>query len=157
MRRILALFGVLITLGACGIGVWVAARPPLALFLVPDATDIQVVAYGWGAWQIRYQAPGSPTTWYTDIGHQLDAEHWSSLDRVAYAPLTRTYSHVVSFGCCELGERAYLSFDPLRLHVAQINVRRWLAISWWRLPEFYDIQNFVGDYQSACQRTSAKA
>jgi hypothetical protein len=135
MRRIFALFGMLLML-ACGIGGWVAAHPPLVLFTVPQATDVQVATKGWNEWQIRYHAPGSPTTWYTDIAHQLEAQHWSSPDRVEYGSLTRTYSHGLSFGFCELWEWAYLTFDPLRPHIAQIKLRRWVAIPGWRyLPE----------------------
>jgi hypothetical protein len=131
MGRIFAVVGVLMMLAACGVGRWVAVRPPMKLLVVPGARDVEVVALGWGAWQIRYQAPGAPTTWYTDVAHQLEAQHWSSLDQVAYAPLTRTYSRVVSLGFCDLWEWAYLTFDPLSPHIARINVRRWLAIPWW--------------------------
>ena len=131
MKRILALCSVLITLGACGIGAWAAARPPLTIFIVPNATDIQVVSQGWGAWQIRYYAPGSPTTWYMDVAKQLEAQHWSS-PVYEYGALSRTYSRASSFWFGELWEWAYLTFDPLRPHGAQITVRRALSISWWR-------------------------
>ncbi len=127
MGRIFAVFGVLMTLAACGVGGWVAARPPMKLLLVPGARDVEVMALGWGTWQISYYAPGAPTTWYTDVAHQLEAQHWSSLDQVAYAPLTRIYSRAVSFGFCDLWEWTYLTFDPLRPHSAQIKVRRWVA------------------------------
>ena len=136
MKRILALFSVLIALGGCGIGGWVAVRPSLALFIVPNATDIQMVSQGWGAWQIRYYAPGSPTTWHIDVAKQLEAQHWSSPDRVEYGALSRTYSRASLFGFGALWEWAYLTVDPLRPHVAHINVQRWIAISWrWRLPQ----------------------
>ena len=53
--RIFAVFGVLMTLAACGVGVWVAARPPMKLLVVPGARGVEVVALGWGTWQkIRY-------------------------------------------------------------------------------------------------------
>lgn len=133
MKRILALFSVLIALGACGIGGWVAARPSLAQFIVPNATDIQMVSQGWDAWQIRYYAPGSPTTWYIDVAKQLEAQHWSSPDRVEYGALSRTYSRASLFGFGTLWEWAYLTFDPLRPHVARIKVRRALSIPWWRV------------------------
>ena len=132
MKRILALFSVLIALGACGIGGWVAARPSLALFIVPEATDVKVATLGWNERQIRYHAPGSPTTWYSDVAKQLEAQHWSSPDRVEYGALSRTYSRASLFGFGTLWEWAYLTFDPLRPHVAQIKVRRVLSILWWR-------------------------
>jgi hypothetical protein len=132
MIRIIAVFGVLLILLGCSGAGWVAASSPLALFVVPDATDIQVVRQGWAEWQISYDAPSSPTTWYTDIADQLEAQHWGSLDRVEYGSLTRTYSRALSFGFCELWEWSYLHLDPLRPQVAQIKVRRWIVIPWWR-------------------------
>ena len=131
MRRLFVLFGVLLTL-ACGIGGWVAAHPPLILFIVPEATDVKVATHGWNEWQMSYHAPGSPTTWYMDVAKQLEAQHWSSPDRVEYGALSRTYSRASSFWFGELWEWAYLTFDPLRPHGAQITVRRALSISWWR-------------------------
>ena len=104
MGRIFALLSLLLALVACSVGGWSIAHPPLALFVVPDATDIQVAALGWNEWQIKYQAPSSPTTWYTDVAHQLEAQHWSSMDRVEYGSLTRTYSRAVSFEFGELWE-----------------------------------------------------
>ena len=127
MARIFALLSLLLALAACSVGGWSIAHPPVALFVVPGATDLQVASLGWNEWQIRYRAPGSPTTWYTDVAHQLEEQHWSSMDRVEYGSLTRTYSRVVSFEFGELWEWAYLTFDPVRPHVAQIKVRRWLG------------------------------
>jgi hypothetical protein len=42
----LLLIGALFVVGAVGTGVWYAAQPPLGLFIVPGATDIQIVAMG---------------------------------------------------------------------------------------------------------------
>ena len=134
MVRSIAVVVVLLMLVGCGGGGWVAAYSPLAPFVVPDATDIQLARLGWDEWQISYHAPGSPTTWYTDIAYDLEAQHWRSLDRVEYGSLTRTYSRALSFGFGELWEWSYLRFDPLRPHEAQIKVRRWIAIPWWPLP-----------------------
>ena len=134
MIRGVAVVGVLIMLVGCGAGGWVAAHPPLGLFVVPDAADVQVDALGWSEWRISYRAPGSPTTWYTDVAGHLEAQHWSSSDRAEYGPLTRTYSRALSFGLCELWEWSYLRFDQLRPQIAQIKVRRGIAIPWWHPP-----------------------
>jgi hypothetical protein len=132
MIRSIAVVGLLFLLLECGGGGWVAASSSLALFVVPDATKVQVARLGWDEWQISYHAPGSPTTWYTDIADQLEAQQWRSLDRMEYGALTRTYSHALSFEFCELWEWSHLHVDPLRPHVAQITVRRWIAVPWWR-------------------------
>ena len=132
MVRICALCGVLLMLAVCGVTAWVAPQPPLALFSVPGATDIRVVRQGWGAWQISYRAPGAPATWPSDVAGRLEAQHWSSPDRAEYGALTRTYNHALRLRVCELWEWAYLTFDPLRPHDAQITVRRWIVFPWWR-------------------------
>jgi hypothetical protein len=62
MKRLTGLFGVLLILASCSVGSSCAAQPPLALLVVPDATDIKVVMRGWDTWQISYRAPGAPTT-----------------------------------------------------------------------------------------------
>lgn len=132
MKRLSAVLGVLVILTACSVGSWVAAQPALGLLVARDATDIKVVMRGWNTWKISYRAPGAPTTWSTEIAHRLEAEHWASPDTVGYGSLSRSYSRAVSFGFGELWEWVYLTFDPLRPQDAQITVRRWIAIGWWR-------------------------
>jgi hypothetical protein len=132
MGRLIAVFGVFLAVTGAAVGGWVVARPRLALFLSTGAREVEMTALSWNHWQISYQAPGSPTTWYTDVAHQLEANDWSSLDRVEYGSLSRTYSRAVSFGVFELWEWAHLTFDPLQPRVAQITVRRWVAVPWWR-------------------------
>lgn len=129
MRRSVAVVGVLMLLAACSGAGLMTTRPAVEQFLVPGATNVQVIPVGWNEWQISYHSPGSPTSWYTDVAQQLEAQHWSSPDHVAYGSLTRTYSHAISLGCCELWEWAFLTFDPLRPRDAQIRVRRWVAFS----------------------------
>jgi hypothetical protein len=131
MGRIVAVFGVLLTLAACSGGGWMAMRPPLARFLVPGATDIHEVALGWNKWQISYHAPGSPAPWSTTVARNLETDHWGSPDSLGYGALTRSYTRASSLGFCVLWEWADLSFDPFRPLVAQIRVRRWIAIPWW--------------------------
>ena len=130
MGKIVAVLGVLLTLAACGVGGWVVVRPSVALFVVPGATDIQVAALAWNTWQISYRAPGEPTTWFPDLGRQLEAHQWSNLDRVEYSGYqNHTYSHAVSFGVGELWEWAYFSFDSRQPHAAHISIRHWIRRS----------------------------
>jgi hypothetical protein len=131
MGRRVAVVGLLMMLVACGGAGWMATRPPVGQFLVPGATDIQVTALGWNEWQINYRAPDVPTSWFTAIGRHLEAQRWSSPDSVGYGALSRSYSRASSLGCCALWEWAFLSFDPARPDVAQIRMRRWIAIPWW--------------------------
>lgn len=130
MHRILASLGLLMALLSCRLGDTIARTVPVEPFLVPGAQNVGITALKWNEWRLSYWAPGSPTTWYTDVAHQLEAQHWTSLDRVEYGSLTRTYSRASSFGSGEVWEWAYLYFDPLRPHDVQIRVRRWFAIPW---------------------------
>ena len=131
MSRILALFGILIIIMAYTAAGWVALYPPQAMF-APGATDIKVSRLGWNEWQISYRAPGKPTTWYSDVSHQLEAQGWGSLDRAEYGALSRTYSRASPLGPCALWEWSFLTFAPLRPRNARITVRRWFAVPWWR-------------------------
>jgi hypothetical protein len=132
LGRLLARVGVLLTLAVGSAGGWAATQQVRAHFIVPDATDIQEVTRGWDEWQIRYQVPGVPTTWLTDVSRQLEAQRWGSSDRAGYGGLTRNYSRAVRFGPCELWEWAFLTFDPLQPHIAQITVRRAIVFPWLR-------------------------
>jgi hypothetical protein len=132
MGRSVAVIGAIVVLLACGGAGWTATRPPLEQFLVPGATDIQVVALGWNEWQISYRAPDLSTPWSTAIGRNLETDRWSSPDIVGYGALSRSYTRASSLGLWTLWEWAFLSFDPIKPHVAQIRVRRRIAITWWR-------------------------
>ena len=102
MQRILIILSLLLLLLSCGIGGRMAMRPLVELFLVPGATNVEIRTLGWNEWQISYYAPGSPTTWSSDVAHQLEAQHWSSPDRVEYGSLSRTYNHASPLGYIEL-------------------------------------------------------
>jgi hypothetical protein len=135
MSRNVAVVGALMLLLVCGGAGWMATHPPLGQFLVPGATDVQVTILGWNEWQISYHAPDTATPWSTAVGRHLETHGWSSPDSVAYGALSRSYSRGSSLGFCALWEWAFLTFDPVRPHVAQIRLRRWIAIAWWwRVP-----------------------
>jgi hypothetical protein len=79
MRRwMLVLIGALLVVGAVGAGVGHVAQPPLALFIVPGATNIQVVALVPGTRLITYQAPGEPCDWYVTVTETLAVNHWQA-------------------------------------------------------------------------------
>jgi hypothetical protein len=129
MWRILA---VLTLLGALvGSASWMLFHSSVTPFLIPGATDIQVVSIGVWEWQLAYRVPGSITTWFTAIGRNLETDRWSSPDRVEYGALSRTYSRASSFGFAELWEWTFLTIDPLRPQEAKIRMRRQIAIPWW--------------------------
>lgn len=137
MHKIAALTSLPFLLMACGWGIWVVARPSPALFVVSAATQLHITGPGWGTWQITYHAPGSPTTWYTDVAHQLETNHWSSKDLASYGALSRSYTQVVSFGIGELWQRTTLTVDPLQPQIAHITVRRDIVMPWLqRLLEY---------------------
>ncbi len=132
MGRTIAVLSLFITLTAAGAGGWALAQPRLAPFLSTDARAVEIRTLSWNHWQISYRAPGSPTTWYTDVAHQLEANGWSSQDRAEYGSLSRVYIRAVSFSVFEVWEWTYLTFDPLQPTMARIRVRQWITIPWWR-------------------------
>jgi len=125
MRWKLALVGALIVVGAIGAGIRQALQPPLALFIVPGATDIQVVEREPGLRLITYQAPGQRCDWYATVTRTLAAHQWqawwSEGDRTSepeQAPGTRadppriSYTHMVAFRLGYLWDQAVLDPDP---------------------------------------------
>jgi len=125
MRWKLALVGTLIVVGAIGAGIRHALQPPLALFIVPGATDIQVVEREPGLRLITYQAPGQRCDWYATVTRTLAAHHWqawwSGADGTSVpeqAPGTRadppriSYTHIIAFRLGYLWDQAVLDPDP---------------------------------------------
>jgi hypothetical protein len=142
MKHTIVACCLLMLLLLCAVGSKMILHPPLSRYLVPGATDIRVVGLGWNEWQISYHAPGSIATWSTIIGRNLEADAWTSPGNVGYGALSRSYTRASSLAFCALWEWAFLSFDPVRPHVAQIRVRRWIAIPWWgRLSQRASIPN----------------
>src|SRR5690242_3649130 len=52
---------------ACGVGSWLAARPPLAPLIAPGAADIRVVDAGIWEQRISYHVPDPPDAWYWTV------------------------------------------------------------------------------------------
>ena len=112
-------------------------QPAPTPFLVPGATDIQVITTGWGERQISYRTPGRPYGWYFTLAHMLDAQPWILRNPWRPDGPTPTYDPVVPlrFECGYAGvlwDEVVLvpdRDDPLR---AGITVRRRIVIPWWR-------------------------
>jgi type IV secretory pathway TrbF-like protein len=60
MWRILAVLTLILSGTLAGSSIWMLFHPSVTPFLVPGATDIQVVGTGVWEWQIAYAAPGPP-------------------------------------------------------------------------------------------------
>src|SRR5262245_37937661 len=84
MTRALGLISILLAMGACTAGSWLAIRPPLTPFLAQGAPDIQVVNRSTWEWQIRYYVPGPPYAWYGVVTHSLEEQQWN--DRTLWRP-----------------------------------------------------------------------
>jgi hypothetical protein len=125
MRWRLVLIGALLVVGVVGAGVWYAAQPPLALFIVPGATDIQVVILGPGTRLITYQPPGERCDWYVTVTQSLAANHWQAWSiggehtseyeqtpELRSDPPRISYTHTVAFPFGYLWDQAVLDPDP---------------------------------------------
>jgi hypothetical protein len=121
----LLLIAVLLIVGATGAAVQQALQPPLELFLVPGAVDIQVVSLAPHTRLITYRAPGQPCDWHASITQTLAARGWQQWTQTghpasdSYHPLEmrsdlprRTYTHTVAFPLGYLWDQAVLDPDP---------------------------------------------
>jgi hypothetical protein len=141
MKRALGLISLLLALGACVAGSWLAIRPPLAPFLAPTTTDIQVVNMSIWEQQISYQVAGPPYAWYWATIHTLEEQHWTlltelrpDLSGLTYNPIMSLRFERTSFGFLE--EEVMLDPDRGNPNLARIRVSRRITIPWreffWR-------------------------
>ena len=138
MLRTIAVLAVLLALCAAGRATWNALQPPLESLIVPGAADVQIVASGWGAWQIAYRAPGRPYTWYYATAHRLEAQGWKALDpwRPDAAGTGSVYTPIMPLRFQQLyvliQDQVVLIPDVQSPNIARIQVRRWIALRWAR-------------------------
>lgn len=111
-------------------GVWLAARPSAAEYVVPGATNIRVRELGFGVRSITYDAPGDQYEWYFTIASRLWNAGWIPPDKWGPAEQLNTYTHVSAVWGGYGGyiwERVDLRGEPRQ---AQIIVRRWFTFPW---------------------------
>jgi hypothetical protein len=129
MRRKLTILATLLVLGGVGAGVWYTLHPPVGLFLVPGATDIQVSDMGAGAQLITYRAPGAAYAWRAVVERNLVQHSWVNPPWWHPGLPELSYTYRSEFGFGTLWSEVELRGDP---HIAQIIVRRWVeAPLWW--------------------------
>jgi hypothetical protein len=131
MRRKLAIFAVLLAIGGVGAGVWRALHPPVGLFLVPGATDIQVIDVGAGAQLITYHAPGSAYAWRAAIERTLVQHGWVYPAWWRPGLPNPSYVYRLEFGFGAIWSQADLHGEP---NMARITVRHWIELLWWDMP-----------------------
>src|SRR5262245_47439156 len=141
MKRALGLMSILLALGACVATSWLAIRPPLAPFLAPGATDIQVVNVSIWEQQISYHVSGSPYAWYWATTHTIEEQQWTlhtplrpDLAGPSYNPIIPLRFEQISFGF--LVDEVVLNPDQRNPNLARIRVSRQMTIPWqqflWR-------------------------
>jgi hypothetical protein len=135
MWRILAVLTLLFTTGLAGCCLWLLVRPTVTPFLLPGATNIQVVTLDWGQRKISYLTPGPSYAWYFTLAHTLDAEHWilrnrwrpdaaaGNYDPIVPLQFERTYGEV-------LREEVVLIPDRHDPQQATIVVSQRISIPW---------------------------
>jgi hypothetical protein len=134
------IIGTILILGTCGVGIWLAARPPVAPVLVAGATDIQVVRLGLWEQQISYYVPGRPYGWYWTVARQLEGQQWKvnrgwhpELTAPSYNPLIPLIFERITLGF--LVEEIILDPDTHHPNVAHIRIRRRIAIAEYEPPQ----------------------
>ncbi len=110
MRQIVLMLGAVCLVMACGAGMWIAARPPIEPFLVPEAWHevlaSRLIANGWTARMPYYAEPTSPPK---DI-----------------------YFHISSLLGIRIVDQAEITMNA---GIVRINVRRWYISPWGRCCE----------------------
>jgi len=135
MWRILAVLTLILSGALVGGGSWMLFHPSVTPFLVPGATDIQVVSTGVWEWQIAYDAPGPTYAWYYSLVHAPTGPQWNDRTRW-HADESTMFDQVNPMRF----ERAYAGvlWDEVRLFPdyrdpqrATITLRRHIRIPWW--------------------------
>ena len=131
MRRALAIAGLLFLLAACGAGAWLAARPPVARFVVAGGHDLQVKALRRSEWLISYRVAETQPAWHEQLGRELEQQGWQAIDLGRYDGLKANYMRVTQLPVGQLREWAYMAITHSGdQHLAQIRFRRWIELPW---------------------------
>jgi hypothetical protein len=135
MWRILAVLTLILSGTLVGIGGWMLCRPSVTPFLIPDATNIQVVSTGVWEWQIAYDAPGPAYAWYFRLSRTLEAQDWTA--RSLWQPDGSTMFDPVWPRRFERGyvgvlwDEVMLTPDERDPQRATITLHRRIRIPWW--------------------------
>jgi hypothetical protein len=135
MRRVLAALTLLLAGALVASAIWILFHPAVTPFIVPGATDIQVVTLGWGQRQINYRTPGPPYAWYVTLTRNLETggyrllNPWRPNESPTYEPIVilrfeREYATL-------LREEVVLTPDRRDPQRATIIVRQHISIPWW--------------------------
>ena len=124
MRRALVVIAVAATL-AVGFVIWYVLRPPVSVFIVPDAADIEVINVGFGEQLITYRAPGAAYVWRTQLLDKLGEYGWT-LPTYGHAE-TPSYdvTRISSFWFGTTLGWVVLDGEP---NIARSSVRRWVKL-----------------------------
>jgi hypothetical protein len=129
MQRIVIILGVGCLVAMCAGGMWLASRPPIQMWLPPDATDSRL-GVGYSEWTLTYRTAHPLSDWYFALVRQLEAAGWTRRE-TGYAgrplPLLDpvAYERRTLFAYLVLWERVEITGD---LHIAQVRMRRWITI-----------------------------
>ena len=128
MRHKLAILTILLVLGGFGAGLWRALHPPIGAFLVPGATDIQVIEIGTGVQLITYHAPGTAYAWRAMVEHNLVRRGWVHPSWWHPGPPDLSYIYWSDVRLGVLWSQIELHGEP---NEARITIRRWVEPPWW--------------------------
>jgi hypothetical protein len=131
VRRAFAIVGLLFLLALCAAGAWLAARPPVARFVVAGAQDLRVKTLRRGEWQINYRVLETQPAWHEALGRELERQGWQAINLGRYDGLKANYMRVTPLPIGQLREWAYMAITHSGdQHLAQVTVRRWIELPW---------------------------
>jgi hypothetical protein len=135
MRQIVLMLGAVCLVMACGAGMWIAARPPIEPFLVPEAIDVLVNWPTLHTVELSYREPTPYSTWHEVLASRLIANGWTA--RTPYYaeptnPPKDIYFHISSLLGIRIVDQAEITMNA---GIVRINVRRWYISPWGRCCE----------------------
>ena len=133
--RILAVLTLLLTGALAGSGIWMLFHPSVTPFLIPSATNIQVVSMGVWGWQITYDTSGPPYAWSYTLAHALTERQWHDRTRWHADESPRFDQvnplHFERENAGVLWDEVVLLPDHRDPQRATIVLRRHLRFPWW--------------------------
>jgi hypothetical protein len=130
--RLLVVLTLFLSATLAGGTIWLLCQPAVTLFVVPGATDIQVVRTGGWEWQITYAAPGRPYAWYFTLWRTLDAHQWSEHTLIDPARFPQVTPRWFEWDDAEaLWDEVKLTPDDHNPQRATITLHRHFRIPWW--------------------------
>ena len=134
MRQFVVILILLFAVGSIRAGAWLAANPPVGVFLTHDAVDVRVISGSVRTQVITYRITDVATNWRVEVGGKLADAGWADTFWWRTDEPMPSSTRKAGFGICEIWERVDLGGAHDEYVIV---VRRWieprggLKRLWW--------------------------